>query len=52
LLSNIINEVTVEVVDCGLDKLLRPCFISLPRNAKKGRERKCFDKDSVSNTEP
>jgi hypothetical protein len=43
LAANTIKEVTVEVVDCGLDKLLKPCFISLPRNAKKGRERKCFD---------
>ena len=50
--ANIIYEVTVEVVGCGLDKLSKPCLISLPRNAKKGRERKCFDKDSVSNTGP
>jgi hypothetical protein len=38
--NNMINGVTVEVVDCGLVKLLKPCFISLLRNAKKGRERK------------
>lgn len=44
LAINMIKEVTVEVVDCGLDRLLKPCFISLPRNTKKGRERKCFDK--------
>ena len=42
--TNITKEATVEVVDCGLDKLPKPCFISLPKNTKKGRERACLDK--------